>query len=144
MPRYTTAIRSSMTPADALAYVADLRNLEEWDPGVRSVEQVAGDGVGPDAAYAVRLDTAPMTLTYETVEHGSDRVVLEACTWLLCSRDIVSVEPDGAGSVVTYDATLSLRGPLGLADPLMGPAFRRIGDAAAAGLRDALDGAFVA
>lgn len=143
MPRYTTSIRSALPAPEALAYVADLRNLEYWDPGVRSVAQRVGDGVGPDASYDVRLATAPMTLTYETVEHEPDSITLEARNLVLRSVDVVSVVPDGAGSIVTYDATLSLNGPLGLVDSLMKPAFTRIGDAAAAGLRKALDGAFV-
>ena len=32
------------------------------------------------------------------------------------------------GSDVTYDATLELRGPLALLDPLLGLVFNRIGD----------------
>jgi len=42
--------------------------------------------------------------------------------------------------VVTYDAILTLRGPLGLFDPLLRLAFGRIGDRAAAGMRKALRG----
>ena len=45
---------------------------------------------------------------------------------------------------VTYDATLELRGPLALLDPLLGIVFDRIGDKAAAGLIRVLDGAAVA
>ncbi len=43
-------------------------------------------------------------------------------------------------AVVTYEADLSLKGVLRIGDPLLGLAFRRIGDRAAAGLRTALDG----
>jgi len=42
--------------------------------------------------------------------------------------------------MVTYDAELTLNGLLGLADPLLGLSFKRIGDRAAAGLIRALDG----
>ena len=41
---------------------------------------------------------------------------------------------------MTYDADLRLKGPLGrLMDPLLGLAFRRIGDRAAVGLGNALN-----
>ena len=39
---------------------------------------------------------------------------------------------------MTYDATLTLNRPLGLFDPLLRLAFRRIGDRAAAGLKRVL------
>jgi hypothetical protein len=41
----------------------------------------------------------------------------------------------GRGTRVTYDADLSLKGPLRLADPLLALAFRRVGDRARDGLR---------
>ena len=45
------------------------------------------------------------------------------------------------GTCVTYDATLTLNGPRSALDPLLGLAFGRIGDRAAAGLRAALSAA---
>jgi len=50
-------------------------------------------------------------------------------------------DPPSEGAVVTYDARLEPRGMLRLADPLLGLAFRRIGDRAAAGLRRVLGNA---
>ena len=44
------------------------------------------------------------------------------------------------GSIVTYDTVLKLKGPLGLADPLLARSFKKIGDRAAAGLETALAG----
>ena len=58
----------------------------------------------------------------------------------MCSTDEIRVVPVGAGTSVTYDADLRLKGPLGrLMDPLLGLAFRRIGDRAAVGLGKALN-----
>ncbi len=58
---------------------------------------------------------------------------------MIHSRDIINVSsgPDG-GSTVTYDASLNTTGLAAPFGALLGPAFRRIGDRAAAGLRDAL------
>ena len=55
MARYIVHVRTSMPPAEAFAYMADLSHFAEWDPGVDRVEQVAGDGAGPDAAYDVAV-----------------------------------------------------------------------------------------
>ena len=59
---------------------------------------------------------------------------------LLTSLDTITVVGDGTGSIVTYDAELTLNGLLGLTDPILGLAFKRIGDRAATGLIEALDG----
>ena len=36
MARYMTRVRTDMAPSEAFAYMADLRNFAEWDPGVTS------------------------------------------------------------------------------------------------------------
>ena len=148
MARYTTTVRTLMTPEAAFDYVADLGNLEHWDPGVSSSTQVVGEGIVADAAYDVRLSTLPMTLRYETtaLDETARSVTLKARNRWLTSLDTITVEADGAGpgSLVTYDAELTLNGPLGLANPLLGLTFDRVGDKAAGGLKQALDGEFVA
>ena len=145
MARYFTRVQTPWPAERAFAYVADLRNFAEWDPGVTAVEQLTGDGPGPDAAYSVTVTGAvrPMTLRYETTAYDPPRrIEVRAESSSLLSIDVVTVEPvtDGAGSIVTYDATLTFRGLARLADPLLALGFRRIGDRAAAGLRTALEG----
>ena len=54
------------------------------------------------------------------------------------SIDRITVEPDGTGSVVTYDADLRLNGVLRLGDLGLRLVFGQIGDRAAAGLRRVL------
>ena len=67
-------------------------------------------------------------------------MVFQADQAAVCSTDEIRLVPAGAGTSVTYDADLRLKGTLGrLMDPLLGLAFRRIGDRAAAGLRNALN-----
>lgn len=143
MARYRCTVQSPMSQEAAFDYVADLRNLEEWDPGVSSSEFHSGTNPGRGTSYAV---TASGTeLVYETLEFDRPtRTVAEAKTSLLRSYDIIDVAPgpDG-GSTVTYDATLNLNGPLGLLDPLLGLFFNRIGDKAAGGLEKALSGVIV-
>lgn len=144
MARYVTRVRSPLAPQEAFDFIADLRNFAVWDPGVRAVQQVDGDGPGAGASYDVTLDgPGGTTLRYRTHEFEpplSTRVI--ASNWALTSDDRITVDadPEGYGSVVTYEADLRLRGVLRLGDPLLGLAFRRIGHRAAAGLREALDG----
>ena len=143
MARYTTTVITARRAEDVFAYLADLRHLTEWDPGVRSVTQVSGDGGGPDSAFDVTVAGIgrDLTLRYRTVRFEPDRaLVVRAESKVLVSIDRVTVVTQPEGCLVTYDAELTLRWPLCAAGPLLGPPFRRIGDRAAAGLRRVLDG----
>ena len=143
MARYVTRVKTPLAAGAAFDYVADLTNFAEWDPGVRRSVQVAGEQSEMGAAYDVTVAAVPrdLTLRYEVVEFDSPRTCLVvARSSMFTSTDRISVEPDGNGAIVTYDAELALNGPLGLFDPVLRLAFGRIGDRAAAGLRRVLDG----
>jgi carbon monoxide dehydrogenase subunit G len=146
--RYVVHVRTPMPPAEAFAYMADLTNFAEWDPGVDRVEQVEGDGAGPGAVFdvAVKLPGRTMTLRYDTVafDDTSHTMTAFAQNAVMTSEDTIAVEADGNGSIVTYDAVLKLKGLLGLSDPLLGLTFNQIGDRAAAGLVKTLAGERVA
>ena len=142
MARYVTTVRTQQSVTDAFAYMADLHHFAEWDPGVRKVTQVEGDGPGLDAVFDVTLSgRRGTTLRYRTVEYAAPGgLLVVADTSMLRSTDRITVRADGDATAVTYDADLSLKGPLRLAGPLMALVFRRIGDRAAAGLCRVLDG----
>ena len=121
--------------------MANLTNFAEWDPGVTRVEQVEGEGPGPDAAYDVTVKGMRTPLRYRTTIFEPPRsIVALAESRLLTSLDTITVEDDGEGSIVTYDAKLTLNGLAGLADPILGLSFGRIGDRATVGLIRVLDG----
>jgi hypothetical protein len=140
MARYVTSVRSPIPAPEAFAYMADVTRFAEWDPGVKRAVQVTGDCAGLGAAYDLTVHAGGTTvMRYEVQEYDPPkRLVLVARTPRLTSVDTISVETSGGGSVVTYDATLTLRGALRLFDPLLRLAFGVIGDRAAAGLRRAL------
>lgn len=143
MARYVAHIRTPLTQEEAFAYLADLTNFETWDPGVIGSVQVAGHGPGPGAAFDVTVKAVPRPLVLRyllTVHDPPGTVVARAESRFLTSLDRITVAPSGEGSIVTYDAELTLNGVLGLADPLLGVVFGRIGDRAAAGLVRALGG----
>ena len=142
MARYVTSVTTPMSAAEAFAYMADVTHFVEWDPGVKRVVRVAGGGDGVGAAYDLTVRAGGTTvMRYEVKEYEPPRrILLVARTPFLTSVDLVTVEDAGSGCVVTYDATLTLNGPLRLFDPLLRVAFRSIGDRAAAGLRRVLSG----
>lgn len=146
MARYMTTVRTAKTPQEAFAYMADLRNFAEWDPGVKAVRQVEGSGGGPDAVFDVTVAGIgrDLTLRYVTEEYdvpGNDaprNLLVVARSSVFTSIDRITVTPDGAGSVVTYDADLRLNGVLRVGDLGLRLMFGQIGDRAAAGLRRVL------
>ncbi|MGI9540009.1 MAG: SRPBCC family protein [Miltoncostaeaceae bacterium] len=142
MARYVTSVRSPWTPEDAFDFLADLRNFERWDPGVKSSRQVAGDSVAIGARYEVTVTGSRLVYTLEELQRPT-RVVAAATTKRLTSRDVVTVAAEGGGSVCTYDATLTLNGAFRLLEPVMALVFRRVGDRAARGLAEALEGVIV-
>jgi hypothetical protein len=142
MARYVTSVTTPLSSAEAFAYMADVTHFVDWDPGVKRVLRVAGHGAGVGAAYELTVKAGSTTvMRYEVKEYEPPRrILLVARTSFLTSVDEIRVEPAGSGCIVTYDAKLTLNGPLGLFDPLLRLAFRRIGDRAAAGLKRVLSG----
>jgi len=141
MARYVTTVRTAKTPREAFAYLADLRNFAEWDPGVKAVRQVEGSGGGPDTVFDVTVASPgrDLTLRYVTKEYDAPRnLLVVARSSVFTSIDRITVEPHDSGSVVTYDADLRLNGVLRVGDLGLRLMFGQIGDRAAAGLRRVL------
>ena len=117
------------------------------------VELLRGDEPELGAQYDVTVKSVgrPLVLRYELTAFEAPRLlVARAESRWLTSLDRITITPDDGAdeaeddndsrSIVTYDAELTLNGPLGLADPLLAKGFTGIGDRAAAGLIRALDG----
>ncbi len=141
MARYRTEVTTPARPDDTFAWLADFSNAQDWDPGVKRSVRIDSGPLQVGSAFDVDVAVAGRTTTmrYEVVEFDAPhRLVLRSTTPLFTSVDTITVRPAGEGAVATYDAVLKLRGPLGLADPLLGLAFQKIGDAAAEGLREHL------
>lgn len=137
------SVPSSVSPARTWAYLADFTNTTEWDPGTVSTTLTSGDGtVGTTYANTSRFLGRTVHLTYRVTEHDPGRLlVLQAQQPRMLSRDTIEVHPDhGAdgGCTVTYTAEFTFSGLTRLVEPLLTPAFERLGDRAEAGMRQAL------
>ena len=143
MACYRATIQSKKSPDEAFEYLADFAHAREWDPGVVEGENLTGQPIGPDSRFRLvaRFLGLQVPLEYRiSIFEPPRRVVFQADQDAVRSTDEIRVVPVGAGTSVTYDADLRLKGPLGrLMDPLLGLAFRRIGDRAAVGLGKALN-----
>lgn len=139
MARYVASIDSLWEREEAFEYLADFATIADWDPGVASARRLSEDPLELGARFEVRSSFLgrDVPLTYETVELDAPRrVVLRAETATVVSRDELTFDlRPGGGTIVTYDAELSLKGPLRMADLPFRLALRRLGDRARDGLR---------
>ncbi len=136
MPSYRAQIPSRWDPDQAFAYMSDFSNAAEWDPGVVRASRVTSDGGAPTDAFdlVVRNLGRETTLRYVVTASGPRRITFSARTPQFESVDTITVTPRPGGSMVDYNASLGLRGVARIFTPLVGLAFRRIGDRARLGL----------
>ena len=141
MARYTASLETQLPPSDAFPYLSDFSTTEEWDPGVAEAERLDDGPIGEGSEFRVVAEFLGRknTLVYRIVEFvPGEMVTLRGENATVVSLDRIAVEPIGDGTRITYDADLSLKGPLRLADPLLKLAFGRVGDRALEGLRSTL------
>ncbi len=140
MAVYDSTLVVPGTPAETLAYMSDFSNAAAWDPGVHSVERLDPGPLelGSRFRVVVRFAGRSLPLDYAIRALEPARVVLEAETASLYSRDEIGVAPRGPGTCLTYAARLELRGGWRRLDPALQQAFDRIGASAACGLARAL------
>lgn len=141
MARYHATLETDGEPTELFAYLSDFSNTREWDPGVVEAERLDELPIGEDSKFRLVAEFLgrQSTLTYRVVEFDPPRAVTflgENAT--VVSNDRISLEAIERGTRITYDAELTLKGPLRLADALLGLAFKRVGDRALAGLRRTL------
>lgn len=141
MAHYKASIASTWTPQEVFDYMSDFSTSAEWDPGVLEAERLEHGEIGLGSEFRIIAEFLGRsnTLIYRIVELDAPRTVTfrgESAT--VVSLDRLTCEDFGGGTRLTYDAELTLRGPLRVADPLLALAFNRVGDRAVASLREVL------
>ena len=139
MARYIDTVDTPRARGDVAAYLTDFSTTREWDPGVVEAQRLDHGAVAVGSRFRVvaRFLGRRAELTYEVVRHEpAELVCLRGENATVVSLDtMVFSDLPGGGTRVTYDADLTLKGALRALDPLLGLAFKRVGDRAAAGLR---------
>jgi len=136
-------------PVDRVfAYLSDFTNTTEWDPGTVRTERVSGDGgLGTRYHNVSKFLGRETELDYMVIEHVPDeRFALRGENATVVAKDTMtfvrtvtgSGAASGEGTTVTYRADFEFKGIAKLAAPLLAPAFKKLGDEAERGMRDAL------
>ncbi|HUA12605.1 MAG TPA: SRPBCC family protein [Solirubrobacteraceae bacterium] len=141
MARYKATLETSRSPDDVFAYLSDFSTTAEWDPGVVEAERLGRGPIarGSQFRLVAKFLGRKSTLIYSIVEYEPPvAVALRGENASVVSFDRITFERRNGGTRITYDADLALNGVLKLADPLLGLAFKRVGDRALSGMREAL------
>ena len=128
-------------PVDRVfAYLSDFTTTTEWDPGTVRTTRQSGDGdVGTVYANVSKFAGRETELTYTVVERvEGQRFALEGKNKSVTAHDLMTFREVDGGTEVTYVADFDF----GLLTPVIGlvlrPAFKKLGDEAAEGMRKAL------
>jgi uncharacterized protein YndB with AHSA1/START domain len=125
---------------EVFAYLADFTTTTEWDPGtVRTTRESGDGGVGTHYRNVSKFLGRTVELTYVVVDHEPPGLIsLRAENDSLIAHDTITVRPaSGGGAEITYRAVFTFKGLLRYVMPLAAPAFRKLGDEAAEGIRGA-------
>lgn len=143
MPSYKATVKTELAPERAFQLMADFANAQYWDPATLASRQTAGESVGVGARFELEMEILGRTnsIEYEIVEYAPhERVVLRGENAGSVSVDEISVASDGnGGSLVTYDAEVTMKGAFKVIGPLFVPVFNRMGDSAKVRIREWLD-----
>ena len=113
MAHYRASIDIQQPREDVFAYLSDFSTTREWDPGVVEAERLNGQAVGEGTEFRLVAEFLGRKneLTYRIVEYDPPHAVTflgENAT--VVSRDRITFDSTAAGTRVTYDADLALKG----------------------------------
>jgi len=122
-------------------YLSDFSTTNEWDPGTVETVRVSGDGgVGTAYRNTSQFGGRKTELTYVVEKLEPQRVfALRGENKTVVAHDTMTFRETPAGTEVNYVAEFEFKGPAKLVAPLLGPAFKKLGDEAEKGMREALE-----
>ena len=130
--------------AKVWAYLSDFRTTEEWDPPTVSTERTSGDGgVGTTYTNVSKFLGHETETRYVVTEHEvGKRFQISGDAGSVKVVDTITFEASGeepAGRTsVTYHSEFTTTGAAKLAEPLLPPALKILGDKVAASLEERL------
>ena len=141
MAHYFRSLEVEATQEQAFDYVADFTHAV-WDPATLACEKVTDGPIGVGTIFMLKAKSpmGTMDLPYTITEYEPHtRLVLEGESSMMKYVDVITFESRDGGSVVGYDAVITLKSVFALGDLFFRPMFKKIGDDATDGLRDALN-----
>jgi hypothetical protein len=134
---YVATVESAWSRDRTFDYMADFRNVAEWDPSMERAELLSGEAGSAGAKYRLTMTVLGVAtdLEYEAVEVSRpERIVMQSALNGAVSTDTIRVD-DGK---VTYHANIDLEGVRKVANPVVDLVLQRLGERAKQGLSEKL------
>jgi hypothetical protein len=141
MATYKATVHSPMSVEEVFNFMADFSNAPDWDANTKSSRLQTEDPYAVGATYEVVTGFAgrDLTLTYETIEiERPNKVILKSGTKVADIKDIMTFQPHGDGTEVSYEANILPHSVAKVIDPVFSLIFKRVGDRALESMKDAL------
>ncbi len=142
----TRTVETATSVDKVFAYLSDFTHTNEWDPGTVETTRTSGTGgvgtkyhnVSSFAGRKTELEYVVRTLV------PNERLVLVGNNKTVQATDTMTFTSTGAGGTrVRYNADFEFKGLVGkiapVLSPLLGLAFKKLGDDAEKGMKTALD-----
>jgi uncharacterized protein YndB with AHSA1/START domain len=133
-------VETAAAPAAVFAYLSDFTTTNQWDPGTVRTTLVSGDGgVGTTYHNVSKFAGRETELTYVVTAHHPDTsFALRGENKTVIAHDSMEITAVPSGTRLTYTADFEFKGIVKYVVPLLAPAFKKLGDEAEQGLREAL------
>ncbi len=124
--RFVEEFDVTASPSEALAFIADFANLQQWDSSVTQVEYDSDQSFGVGAKYQVTLMFAgrEQRMEYRVMQYvAGEFAELRGENDSSVAVDRVTVKAKGDGARVTYEADIRLSGWVAWLDPILALVF---------------------
>ncbi len=134
-------VETKLSPEKAFAFLSEFENTSEWDPGTPVMDKLTPGPVAIGHRYHAEAEFRGkrQSLEYEVIELTDRHIKLRGENKTVVSFDSIDVGPSPQGSLITYTAEFSIKGPAKIIQPLLKPAFMSLRDPALNGIRDTLN-----
>ncbi|TRW87817.1 polyketide cyclase [Mycolicibacterium sp. 018/SC-01/001] len=128
MPTVSRTFTVNPPPTVVVDYLKDFAHAEQWDPGTQRCERIDSGPVAEGAYWhnVSKILGVTAELTYTLDELTDHKVVFVGENGSSTSVDTITVEPEGPGSIITYEAELHMHGTARLLNPVMKLAFEKM------------------
>jgi carbon monoxide dehydrogenase subunit G len=128
MPTVSCQFSLKPPPAQVVEYLKNFENAEEWDPGTQTCTRAGSGQVVEGATWhnVSKIFGVTAELTYTLKELTESRLVFVGENKSSTSRDTITVDAAGTGSLLTYRADLTMKGAAKALNPVMKIVFEKL------------------
>jgi carbon monoxide dehydrogenase subunit G len=128
MPTVSRQFSVKPPPSQVLQYLKHFENTEQWDPGTQTCTRTSSGQVGEGATWhnVSKIFGVTAELTYTLKELTESKLVFVGENRSSTSRDTITVDAAGSGSLLTYRADLAMKGAAKVLNPVMKIVFEKL------------------